>query len=72
MIKSKSITGIIVFVVLNATVLYSAPTPPGGGNNPPVCWPPPCIPLDGGIIALAAAGIAYGFYKSRVLHKAPK
>lgn len=34
------------------------PPPPGGGG--PTCWPPPCIPIDGGIGLLFAAGLALG------------
>jgi hypothetical protein len=34
------------------------PPPPGGGG--PTCWPPPCIPIDGGIGFLLAAGLAFG------------
>ena len=36
-----------------------APPPPPGGGGPP-CWPPPCVPIDGGIGLLFAAGIALG------------
>lgn len=32
------------------------PPPPGG----PSCWPPPCVPIDGGISLLIAAGAIYG------------
>ena len=39
------------------------PGPPGGGGGPP-CWPPPCIPIDGGIGFLIAAGIAFGGKKA--------
>ena len=39
------------------------PGPPGGGGLPP-CWPPPCVPIDGGVIFLAAAGIAYASKKA--------
>lgn len=42
---------------LNLLVL-SAPAPPPSGG--PGCWPPPCIPIDGGIGLLMAAGAAYG------------
>jgi hypothetical protein len=41
----------------------NAPLPPGGGGHPP-CWPPPCIPIDGGISLLIAAGALYGAKKS--------
>ena len=36
-----------------------APPPRPGGGGPP-CWPPPCIPIDGGISLLLAAGLALG------------
>ncbi|HRG57921.1 MAG TPA: hypothetical protein PK323_03135 [Bacteroidia bacterium] len=36
-----------------------APPPPPGGGGPP-CWPPPCVPIDGGIGVLFAAGLALG------------
>ncbi|MES2514164.1 MAG: hypothetical protein V4580_08460 [Bacteroidota bacterium] len=36
----------------------SGNTPPSGGS--PTCWPPPCIPIDGGISLLIAAGAIYG------------
>jgi hypothetical protein len=29
----------------------------------PDCWEPPCIPIDGGIVFLIAAGAAYGSKK---------
>ena len=65
-IKQKIIIG--VFVTISA-ISYSAgpppPPPPAGG---PGCWPPPCVPIDGGITLLMAAGAAYGakkFYESR-------
>lgn len=50
------------------------PGPPGGGgggggSNPP-CWPPPCVPIDGGIVYLMTAGMAIGVY--RYLKKRPQ
>lgn len=38
---------------------------PGGGGPPtgggdPGCWPPPCIPIDGGMSFLMALGLAFG------------
>ena len=35
------------------------PSDPGGGGDPP-CWPPPCIPIDGGLGVLLAAGALFG------------
>lgn len=37
----------------------AAPPAPGGGMTPP-CWPPPCVPIDGGVGFLIAAAAIYG------------
>ena len=34
------------------------PAGPGGGEPP--CWPPPCVPVDGGLSFLVAIGAAFG------------
>jgi hypothetical protein len=39
--------------------LNAQPPDPGGGTNPP-CFPPPCIPIDGGLSWLLLAGTVYG------------
>jgi hypothetical protein len=39
------------------------PPPPGGGSGAPPCWPPPCIPIDGGVGFLIAAGVLLGGWK---------
>ena len=61
--------------LLGAATLNSAlaqptgpPGPPGGGGQPP-CWPPPCVPVDGGVSFLIAAGLAYGGKKAFDLMK---
>ncbi|MES2567347.1 MAG: hypothetical protein V4565_10795 [Bacteroidota bacterium] len=49
--------------VLGLTVVVVAlppPPPPPGGGDVPGCWPPPCVPIDGGISLLIAAGAIYG------------
>ena len=47
------------------------PGPPGGGGDPP-CWPAPCVPIDGGIGFLIAAGLAYGGKKAYKIVKDKK
>lgn len=37
--------------------------PPGGGGGTPPCWDPPCVPIDGGIGFLLAAGAFIGVTK---------
>lgn len=60
MIESKHIKHIItVLAVIFISNYIFAQSPPGSGSSPP-CWPPPCIPIDGGVGFLAAAGLALG------------
>ncbi len=54
--KSKLI---VIFIFIISNLSYAATFPPGGGG-PPGCWPPPCVPIDGGVSLLIAAGAIYG------------
>jgi hypothetical protein len=47
------------FILMASASCFAGPPPPPGGGGP-ICWPPPCIPIDGGISLLIAAGIIYG------------
>ncbi len=50
----------VAIMALGTDVLAS---PPGGGGGPGGqggCIPPPCVPIDGGISLLVAAGVALG------------
>lgn len=48
------------------------PGPPGGGGGTPPCWPPPCVPVDGGASWLILAGLAFGAKKAYDLNKKHK
>lgn len=73
--KLARITLFVLFLLTFNQVLLagSGPPPPGGGTGPhPGCWPPgnpACIPIDGGITILIAAGLAYGGRKTMQLSK---
>lgn len=54
---------ILVAMALSNELLAQPPGPPGGGGGPP-CWPPPCVPIDGGLIYLAIGGAIYGIKKA--------
>ncbi|HQQ95522.1 MAG TPA: hypothetical protein PLQ93_13290 [Bacteroidia bacterium] len=60
---------IFLFLALGFSLgLSAAPAPPPSATGGPGCWPPPCVPIDGGIGLLMAAGAAYGarkLYRSR-------
>ena len=54
---------IIIVAFFGAVSLCKAlppPPPPPSGGDVPGCWPPPCVPIDGGISLLIAAGAIYG------------
>lgn len=61
-------------LLLAGQVLISAPAPPpsGGTTGTPACWPPPCVPIDSGVIFLIAAGALYGAKKIYDLRKKPQ
>jgi len=43
-----------------------------GVGGPPPCWPPPCIPIDGGVSLLVAAGTLLGGKKALDLRRGRK
>lgn len=53
---------IILFLALSGIDVFAAgpPGPPNGGGGGPACWPPPCVPIDGGLSFLLVAGALYG------------
>lgn len=56
--QSKFLLSFIFVCLFGAFCFAGAPSgPPTGG---PGCWPPPCVPIDGGISLLIAAGAIYG------------
>ena len=62
MLKMNSKFTLIVLFIFGFASLYIAapPPPPSGNGGAPDCWPPPCVPIDGGISLLIAAGAIYG------------
>lgn len=60
---------ITVLLVFGFQCLNAAPAPPPGGTGGPGCWPPPCVPIDGGIVFLMVAAGLYGAKKIYDLRK---
>ncbi len=52
----------VVFVALGQPAGGAPPGGPAGGAPP--CWPPLCVPIDGGISFLIAIGAAFGGKKA--------
>ena len=70
------VLSILALTIGMTAVCFAGPPPhPSNGNQNgnqngahPGCWPPPCIPIDGGISLLIAAGAIYGgrkLYKNK-------
>lgn len=51
---------LILVGVFSVFILNAAAPPPPPVTGTPNCWPPPCVPIDGGISLLMAAGALYG------------
>jgi len=69
----------LVFISISCIMFAGKPSAPGGaplGGGAPAaggsCWPPPCVPIDGGISLLIAAGAVYGGRKLYQKHKESK
>lgn len=52
---------LIAFLLFSfSTEMKAQPPDPGNGGGGPGCFPPPCVPIDGGLSWLLLAGAAYG------------
>jgi hypothetical protein len=52
----------LTLVVAFASFVPAVAAPGGGGPPPPTPPPPPGLPIDGGLMFLAMAGICLGYY----------
>ena len=65
----KRILLIILFFSLGFLAELKAQPPGPGGGGKPGCFPPPCVPIDGGLSLLLIAGTVYGGKKAFELSK---
>jgi len=56
----KLISILFIFFLCLSIDLNAQPPDPGGGGGGPNCFPPPCVPVDGGLSWLLLAGSIYG------------
>lgn len=61
----------LVTLAVTCAPMVAAVAQTGLGGDPP-CWPPPCIPIDGGLSFLMMAGAVLGGKKAYDLRKAHK
>jgi hypothetical protein len=61
----------VLLLVLMLAPLCGALMAQVGPGGPP-CWPPPCIPIDGGLSLLIGAGALLGGKKALEARKARK
>ena len=61
---------ILVFLIISFSTNLKAQGPPDpGGGGGPGCFPPPCVPIDGGLSWLLLAGAVYGGKKAYDISK---
>ena len=56
------INQILFLILIICTESFIAQGGPGGPGGPPGgCWPPPCIPIDGGLTIFSLLSIIFGY-----------
>lgn len=65
----KSLLTVLFLFGLQLAQAAPAPPPSTTGGGAPGCWPPPCVPIDGGIVFLMVAAGLYGAKKIYDLRK---
>lgn len=55
----KKLIFILFLSIFTFEMKAQGPPDPGGGGEPG-CFPPPCVPVDGGLSWLLIAGTLYG------------
>lgn len=55
------LASVILLMIIGIQTGHSQPPPPPPPDGPP-CWPPPCIPVNGGIIYAIGAAVLFGAY----------
>jgi len=63
MSKKSFLIGLLTLAALMVFTSLGAQPPLSGTTGPP-CFPPPCIPIDGGTSILIAAGLIWGGKKA--------
>jgi|NOAtaT_6_FD_contig_31_7245978_length_477_multi_2_in_0_out_0_2 hypothetical protein len=63
---------LFIATIFVSCIVLSANAQGDLGDDPPPCWPPPCIPIDGGVGVLIAAGALLGGRKALELRRSGK
>lgn len=64
--KLLTILFLLVSINVMAPLAPWGPEEPGGPPSPPPgppCWPPPCVPVDGGIFTFTLIAMLFGAKK---------
>ncbi len=52
----------ILLVIIGIQTGHAQPPPPPPPPTGPPCWPPPCIPVNGGMFYAIGAAVLFGAY----------
>jgi len=67
----KITAALVLFALVCVATMHAQPPPPPPTDEPP-CWPPPCVPVDGGILFAVGAAAVFGGKKIYNSFKANK
>ncbi len=56
----------------DVAIAQDLPPPPPPPDGDPGCWPPPCIPINKGLVFLAAGALVLGLLKLRSVRREVK
>lgn len=56
----------------DVAIAQDLPPPPPPPDGDPGCWPPPCIPINKGLVFLAAGALVLGLFKLRSVRREVK
>lgn len=74
-VNKKLLLALTALLVLTAIQTSHAQPPPPPPTDTPPCWPPPCVPVDNGIIFAITGAVLFGaffIYRSYKLRTAGK
>jgi hypothetical protein len=63
---------LIAFGFSDSVFAQDLPPPPPPPDGDPGCWPPPCIPINKGLVFLAGGALVLGFLKLRSVRREAK
>ncbi|MFM2019166.1 MAG: hypothetical protein RL007_2822 [Bacteroidota bacterium] len=59
-LQYQILASLVLLLIVGVATLHAQPPPPPPPPGDPPCWPPPCVPVDGGIVFAVGAAAVFG------------